>query len=177
MHTCGTSIAAQMWPLWRSAIRSTASPGTAVKTAVQLLEFPHNRHRFVLDACQRRYLPWKMRLCTTVSPQTSEVHTSWKRVRFSFVVEARKHATCASPPLANAETRCPWGYHVLCWGEPAVAICWHSLSLSRVSQSHAAQRERTGPRNSGRMGEYRIVPTARSSTSRFAVSSGDDIYI
>ena len=45
------------------------------------------------------------------------------------------------------------------------------------AQSHATQRPRTGPRNSGRIGVYRIVPTARSSTSRVAVSSGDDMYI
>jgi hypothetical protein len=45
------------------------------------------------------------------------------------------------------------------------------------AQSHAMRRPRTGPRNSGRIGVYRIVPTARSSTSRVAVSSGDDMYI
>ena len=50
--------------------------------------------------------------------------------------------------------------------------------IGRLAKAASAQQQRrTGPRNSGRIGVNKIVPTSRSSTSRFAVSSGDDRYI
>ena len=49
--------------------------------------------------------------------------------------------------------------------------------IAKAAASHAAQQERTAPRNSGRIGENKIVPTARSSTSSNAVSSSEATYI
>jgi hypothetical protein len=73
---------------------------------------------------------------------------------------------------------------VLCasGGEETRSLQANRIRCGRQGRAWRVQAERqrltlTGPRNSGRMGENKIVPTAWSSTSRFSVSSGVDTYM
>jgi hypothetical protein len=92
--------------------------------------------------------PRRVHLCTMVSPPTGVVHTSWKRARFSFVVEARKHATCVSPPFASVRRCAPRAMrrsgHARVLGTRAVSACIGSFRQpGRRPRAWPCRRETT----------------------------------